>query len=250
MLRFILRPAVAVERLGSRKLNAARRAFTLIEVLVTLVLIGVLATVLWINVSATQHAEDLPESARRMKGMISMCRAQAMGEGRRYRLRVHRDGTLDVTRQLDPLIAPHLNGVIRADWANIEMLIGDVWIESVQPMPEGPPPLNVEDDKLDLTKYDEGEPTPVAEMERALEIWFEPDGTSSSVRWTLRHVEGSGIRMLLDGRLGRITADSADWANARGRPQRPEPISSEERMTGIVEDEAQALEQYRREDQL
>lgn len=230
--------------------NAARpRAFTLIEVLLSLVILGVIVSVFWMSYDDVRHQEDLPESARRIRSAIAMCRAQGMSEGRRYRLRIHRDGTIDLTRQLDPMVAPHLVGRIRTDWAYEVLLLDNVWVESVQPMPEGPPPIGVVDDQLELTKYDIEEPTMVEELEGPVELWFEPDGTSSSARWTLRHGAGPTIRMLLDGRVGRITTDQPPTAdNDDRKPQRPQPISVEEKTAGIVENEAEALDQARKGD--
>lgn len=227
-----------------------RRGFTLFELILTLFLLGLLASILWTNLEETRHSQDLPESVLRMKSAIAMCRAEAMRDGRRYRLRVHRDGTLDITRQLDPIAAPHLCSRLQADWAQAALLLGDVWIESVQPMPEGPPPVGVEDDALELTKFDIGTPTAVGEMERPFEFWFEPDGTSTSARWTVRHVRSNGVRMLLDGRVGRITTDEPPKLEHNAPPQRPAAVAIEEKATGVVEDEAAALAEYQRGDEV
>lgn len=228
----------------------APRGFTLFELILTLFLLGLLASILWINLDATQHSEDLPESVRRMKSAIAMCRAEAMREGRRYRLRFHRDGSIDITRQLDPIAAPHLACRIASDWAQAPVLLGDVWIEAVQPMPDGPPPIGVEDDELQLTKFDIEAATPVAEMQQPFELWFEPDGTSTSARWILRHAYGTGVRMLLDGRVGRITTDDPPAMEDNTRPERPQAVPIEEKTNGVVEDAAAALAEYQRGDEI
>jgi prepilin-type N-terminal cleavage/methylation domain-containing protein len=247
-MRWAVFSSAARPRIAANPGNAARpRAFTLIEVLLSLVILSVVVSVFWMSYDGMRHQEDLPESVRRIRSAVAMCRAKAMEEGRRYRMRIHRDGTIDLTRQLDPMIAPHLFGHIRNDWAYEALLLDDVWVESVQPMPDGPPPIGVVDDQLELTKYDIEEPIAVGELEAPLEIWFEPDGTSTSARWTLRHAAGPAIRMLLDGRVGRITTDQPPETDKDDRkPERPQAISAEEKTVGIVENEAEALNQARK----
>ncbi|MGE3316494.1 MAG: Tfp pilus assembly protein FimT/FimU [Planctomycetaceae bacterium] len=223
-----------------------RSAFTLIEVLLVIFLLSILFIVLLVEIGPMQRAEDLPESSRRIKAMIAMCRAEAMSNAQRYRLRFFRDGTIDLTHQLDPLIAPHLFSRVKKDWATIPLLIGDTWVESILPLPDGPPPILVEDDELDLEQFDEDEPVVITTLEQPFEMWFEPDGTSTSARWTLREVSGRGLQMMLDGRVGRVTIESTPRIETE-TIERPEAILPEERTLNIVENPKETLEELRAE---
>jgi type II secretion system protein H len=222
-----------------------RTAFTLLEVLLVIIIMSVMASVLLMDLDGILHRDDLPESTRRVQAALAMCRAEAMNNTRRYRLRFHKDGTIDITRQLDPLVAAHLVGQIKTDWAGNELLVGDVWVESVQKLPSGPPPLNVQDEELDLTKYDTELPTAVAEMSAPAEIWFEPDGTSGSARWTLRKKDGTGTRMLLDGRFGRVTMEDVPRIVDQ-TVERPQALPAEEKNLGIVTNEREVLDEMRK----
>lgn len=222
------------------------RAFTLIEVLLVIMILSVLFVVLMIEIGPMQRQYDLPQSAKRIKSMIAMCRAEAMANAQRYRLRIHRDGTLDLTRQLDPLLAPHLYAKVKKDWAHTQLLIGDTWVESILPLPDGPPPILVEDNELDIDEFDEEEPTPIAMLERPFELWFEADGTSNSARWTLREERGRGLRMMLDGRVGRITIEDVPRLEEE-EIERPEPVLADEKTQNIVEDPQETLNELRAE---
>jgi len=203
-----------------------RRAFTLFEVMVVVALLALLAAFTWPEFSQAGRLEELDESARRMETVIQMCRAQAMNETRRYRLTFRLDGTVRVTRQRDPLLAPHEYYRFREPWANMALLMPHVWVEALLPLPEGPPPLLVEDEVFEFEEFEQ-ELIPVAECEREVQINFEPDGTSNSARWVLRDENGSGVEMTLDGRLGRVDVAPVE-REERGSLERPEPLEVDE----------------------
>jgi len=183
--------------------RSAPNAFTLLEVVIVLLLLGLLAAFTWPEFGQARRSEELHESARRMKTLVQMCRARAMNESRRYRVTFRLDGTLKVTRQRDPILAPHEYFKFREPWASMAFLLEHVWIEAVLPLPEGPPPMLVEDELIEFEEFEE-EPIAVTELEREFELNFEPDGTSDSARWVLRGEDGRGVEMTLDGRLGRV----------------------------------------------
>jgi prepilin-type N-terminal cleavage/methylation domain-containing protein len=203
-----------------------RNAFTLFEVLLVVALLTLLAAFTWPAFTQAGRAEELDESARRVKTLIQMCRAQGMNETRRYRLTFRLDGTLKLTRQRDPLLAPHEYHKFREPWANMAFLLPHVWVEAVLPLPEGPPPLLVEDEVFEFEEFEE-ELIPVAEWEREIEINFEPDGTSNSARWVLRDESGRGLEMTLDGRLGRVDLVPVEKKDP-GSLERPEPLERDE----------------------
>lgn len=217
-------------------LRPQRNAFTLIEVLLVVILIGLIAAFAWPHFESVMHGSRLDESVMRTRALIGMCRAQAMNESRRYRITFQPDGTLQLSRQKDPLTAPEEYVLVGDGWAKTECLLENVWVAGVLALPDGPPPLNVQDDKIEFTVLD-AKPAP---MDAAFDVDFEPDGSSTSVRWDLRDVAGRGRELTLDGRLGRldladldpIPADEAhkpavsDKKNERnGKPMETETVS-------------------------
>jgi type II secretory pathway pseudopilin PulG len=178
---------------------------TLLEVLLVVSLLAVLAAFAWPNFEGAHRAQHLNESAARLRALVAMCRAEAMNESRIYWIVIRADGSLQVRRQLDPLTAPHLYVPVQVDWARQAFLLDDVWVESVVPLLEGPPPVVIKDEVLQPTEEKEPELIPVQQFEEPIFIEFQPDGTSDSLRWVLRDALGSGVQMTLDGRLGRVT---------------------------------------------
>ncbi len=189
--------------------NPLRPAFTLLEVLLVITILGVVAAFALPDFQFTSHARRLAESAERLQTLIVMCRAEAMNETVRHRIRIRPDGTLRVLRQADPLKAPHLYIRPRVDWAQTPVLLDDVWVEAIQLLPEGPPPLLIINEKLEFPDA-VIEPVPLEEAGGPLDLDFEPDGTvSNSLRCVLRDTRGVGLLLTLDGRLGRVTIE--DW---------------------------------------
>ncbi len=205
-------------------------AFTLFELLLVVVLLAMLAAFAWPQFGQARSSEELGESGRRMKTLVSMCRARAMSESRRYRVTFRLDGSIKVTRQRDPILAPHQYFKFREPWANMPFLLERVWVEALMPLPEGPPPLLVEDDFIGFDEFDEyyeQGPIPVMELEREFELDFEPDGTSSSARWVLRTEDGRGLEMTLDGRVGRMEIKPVEQLDPDA-VERPEPLEEDE----------------------
>jgi hypothetical protein len=204
--------------------RVSRSAFTLLEVLMIVALLALVAAITWPDFGQARRSEELDESARRMKTLVQMCRAQAMNEARRYRLTFREDGTIKVTRQRDPILAPHEYFRFRDPWAKVAFLLEHVWVEALLPLPEGPPPMELKDELLEFDEF-EGEPIPVSELEHACELNFEPDGISNSLRWILRDSDGRGLEMTLDGRLGRVRVERVEKLG--DQPEQPEPLDDE-----------------------
>lgn len=184
--------------------TARREAFTLLELLLVIVILGVIASFVWPEFSPAAKAEQLDESTRRLKSLVAMCRAEAMNDARNYRITLRLDGRVWVTRQFDSLLAPQAYVRVRAPWAQTEFVLEDVWVEAVRELPDGPPPLVVVDEDIDFDD-EELELFVLDELETPLVLEFRPNGSSNSATWTLRDGLGRGRQMTLDGRLGRVT---------------------------------------------
>ena len=225
--------------------RSRQRGFTLLEMLLVVVLLGVIAAFAWPDFSSSKQAAHLEESARRLRSVISMCRAEAMNEARRYRVEVRLDGSIRMSRQLDPLKAPHIQVRVGAGWARLAKLQPDVWVEAVQVLPEGPPPILIVDEELRFPEM-EIEPILVAELEEPVAIEFAPDGSTNSLRLILRDERGNAALVTLDGRLGRVKIES--WPSVPADDvQRPEPIDAEEdELPDASEFDLEDFEEYRR----
>jgi prepilin-type N-terminal cleavage/methylation domain-containing protein len=212
-------------------------AFTLLEVLIVIALIGLLVALTLPNFYRSMETEQLSESAARFKALIAMCRAEAMNEAREYRITTRADGTLKIERQLDGVYAPNVFVPIKEHWASAPVLLERVWVEAIVDLPEGPPPFDVEDE---LVEFDDMvvEPVRVGQMDKPLRIRFAPDGLSDSAEWILRDADGRGLKITLDGRLGRVaTVDQALVpAEQVERPERMD-FDDEDLLAGTTERE-------------
>lgn len=206
-----------------------------------IVLVGMVVAFGWPNFAPAARSEELAESVRRIKAALGMCRAQAMNEARRFRFEIRPSGELWITQQLDPLEAPHEYIAVPADWVHMQLLQPAVWVESVQAMPGGPPPIDMPTDEAlevagGVIEFDEFAEAVVSilALERPFRIDFLPDGSSTSARWVLRDERGRGVQMTLDGRLGRVDAKTVDAlpgerAERPKLPEEKEPLAAAER---------------------
>lgn len=105
--------------------------FTLFELLLVIGLLAVLAAFVMPDMITAFERERLPESARQLRALIQLTRANAMYEGRRYRIRFPQEDELDgqgsqlqpiVEVERDPLTAPEQFTPVRASWAEDETL--------------------------------------------------------------------------------------------------------------------------------
>jgi len=208
-------------------------AFSLLELLLVVALIGLLVLFAWPDYTGMEHSEKLRESGRRMSTLIAMCRAEAMNEACRYRVIIRPDGSVKAKRQLDPVLAPHAYVSIDDYWGE-SPLVGEIWVESVEVLPEGPAPYRIIDEELILADM-EVEPVPVEENEHDIHLDIEPDGSTPSARWVLRDEHGYSLLQTLDGRLGRVQTE--DWMFVPPEDlERPEPLEEEEEDEPELED--------------
>ena len=210
--------------------KARRTGFTLFEVLLVILLLGLVAAFAWPDFYTSSRAAQLGESGFRMKALIAMCRAEAMNQARRYRLSFRLDGSIRISRQADALDEPDEYRRVRAGWARKPATLEEVWIEGVLALPYGPPPIYIDNQEIVFTEEQEEIEVPLVEdLDEDVDLYFEPDGTSGSMRWTFRDTFGRGIEMTLDGRTGRIQIEALERIpqDQVERPER-EPIEDDE----------------------
>jgi len=104
---------------------------TMLEILLVTGLLALLAGLVMPALFETLRQERLPESARQLRALVQLTRANAMYEGRRYRIRFPAEDELDgqaeqrqpiVEVEADPLVAPEQFEPVRASWAEDETL--------------------------------------------------------------------------------------------------------------------------------
>lgn len=214
-----------------------QRGLTLIEVLLVIVIIGLLVLVATPEWSDARSHRHLQEASERFRAMVSMCRAQAMNQTRVYRLEFRLDGTIRPRVQFDPLDHPESFVLIDADWGRTPILFDDTWVADLLALPDGPPPIIIEqEDELDYETYEEEEfePLPIEEFDEPVYVDIQPDGTCDSLRFVIRDQKGRGMELTLDGRTGRV-----NWYEVESEdPEsliRPEPFTEQEEEEELEE---------------
>lgn len=203
--------------------SSIQRGFTLFEVLLVIVLLAAIAGLAWPSLTGASKRGQITESASRMKSLVSMLRASAMNDSRRYRMTIRQDGSVVIRRQLDAIRAPQVYVPVRENWAQTEPLLPEVWVDEIVRLPDGPPPIIVEDDQIEFTENLLKDPLSVREIGEDVDVNFEPDGVSGSLRWILRDSAGRGAQLTLDGRLGRVTIEEAPIMS-EDEVKRPPPL--------------------------
>lgn len=226
-----------------------QRGLTLIEVLLVIVIIGVIvlaAAPQWSDARSHRH---LQEASERFRALVSMSRAQAMNESRQYRLEFRLDGTIRARVQFDPLEFPEAFVRIDADWGRTPILFDDTWVSDLLELPDGPPPIIIENDEIEYEEYDEEEYDfellPIEEFDEAVHVVFQPDGTCDSLRFVIRDEKGRGMELTLDGRTGRaqwFETESVD-AETLVRPEQLTPEEEEEELEALRDLEAELSEE-------
>ncbi len=213
-------------RVCRRKSNAilpTRRAYTLVEVLLVVALLGMIAAMAMPNLMRDLEARRLPESARQMRSMLTLVRGKAMMDGKRYRLRFPMEDEIDsegerrqplIEREDDPFLAPGVFNRVTLPWARGQTLLRNMRCMSVR---LGKPTLEmIEEDQLvgdDLEErfemvgqdFDEGFPP----------LYIETDGTSEWASFVITNApvdveletiesEYKRIEVILDGLTGLI----------------------------------------------
>jgi hypothetical protein len=112
-----------------------RRGLTLIEVVLTIGLLVVLFGLIMPNLIGDLEGRRLPESAQRMRALITLVRSHAMLDGKRYRIRFPNADEMDdlggdrqplIEREDNPLSEPEVYNAVDDFWVRGETLLGEV----------------------------------------------------------------------------------------------------------------------------
>lgn len=99
--------AGAARTLTPGRAGSPRRAFTLVELLLTLAMLALLAGVVVVNLAGVRRSRTFDEGLDRFATTLRLLRAEAAARGQRYRLRVDPETELLVVeREPEPLEAP------------------------------------------------------------------------------------------------------------------------------------------------
>jgi prepilin-type N-terminal cleavage/methylation domain-containing protein len=120
-----------------------RGAFTLLEVSLVIGILAVLAALAMPSFMRRIKREQLPASARRLRSLIGMVRANAAYDGMRYRIRFpyeeeqeedHLGGDRQplIEREDEPIDEPEIFNPVTAPWAIGTTLLDEVWCAEVR----------------------------------------------------------------------------------------------------------------------
>lgn len=193
-----MRPARAFRR--PRRGGDAARGFTLIEILLALLLIGLLMAALLLNFTGLIDARSLDEGSMKFEGMLRLARADAANQGKRIRLTLNADdGTYRVEWEGDPLGKPgEYEEYKSASWTAY------LPTDMVRIVRIGPP----------VTGDASGEPPPSSQS-----ITFEPDGSCESMQIELapaRNDDGRRAIIDVEGVTGSIHRTILTPSEAQG----------------------------------
>ncbi|MCP4590527.1 MAG: prepilin-type N-terminal cleavage/methylation domain-containing protein [bacterium] len=115
--------------------STRRGGFTLMELLLVIGLLALLSAMIVPNLLGQFMGERLPKSAQQMRALLQLTRANAMLDGKRYRLRFPLEDELDsegtgvqpiVEREDEPFIAPGVYEPVAASWGRGVTLLDGV----------------------------------------------------------------------------------------------------------------------------
>ncbi|MFQ5502796.1 MAG: prepilin-type N-terminal cleavage/methylation domain-containing protein, partial [Phycisphaerae bacterium] len=151
------------------------RAFTLIEILLVIGLLGLMMAMAWPMLQNQILASELPESADRIRDMLFMVRSEAALEHRRHRIRfVEGEQQPHIEYEPDPIERPGEWEPIQSAWARDPMLLGDVQVNEIRlGRPVYLKPVSREEGTDELEDQ-------VAEEEEVIEDVDDPIGENSS----------------------------------------------------------------------
>jgi prepilin-type N-terminal cleavage/methylation domain-containing protein len=199
-----------------------QRAFTLLEVLLVVLILGLITALTFPNLAGELHRRSLEESARRLRSLVTMTHARAMQDGIRYRVSfpgtpdpqdTHADKKVEVaasteqptvSREADPLQNPDQFSDFAWEWLGDDVLQQGTRCVAVLP---GQPSFEI------TGQNPIAGPSPQEGTEATfVPLTFKPDGTCDWVTFVLTdlppdveikssHV-GRILNVIVDGRTG------------------------------------------------
>jgi len=228
--------------------RGAGRGFSLVELLLTVALIGLLLGAVVMNFSTLQRGARLDEGAQQLEALLRFARAQASATGHRVRIGFEEDvgegllvplGNLVVTWEPDPLAQPDFFQPLPEAASYLSSILEAISIENVRPpadnstdlAPTAPASLAEPDAGRDgvgeepgLSSDANGNPgfgfAPIT---------FYPDGSSDSAEITIASRDGDGEdsrRMIL--RLAGLTGTIRRRVVQMERPEAAVPFGAED----------------------
>ncbi len=176
-----------------RNRQPRRRAYTLLELVLVVGLLAVIAAMAIPSFVGQLEREKLPGSARQLRSLLSLVRANAQFDGKRYRLRFPDEGETDLTgdvrqpiieREDDPVHEPEVYSLVRSPWVQGETLLGHVWCAEVR---GGRPTIeDIKDRQRRVSEISDE----LTRQEGNLDperppLYIEPDGSSEWVTFVL-----------------------------------------------------------------
>ncbi len=173
------------------KSSSQHRGFSLLEILLVTGLLAIVMAMVMPSLTNDFFRAQLPESARQMRALIQLTRANAMIDGCRYRIRFPRDDELDgrgsqrqpvVEVEDRPLEFPEQFRPVLAAWAQDKTLLRDIRCVKVrlgkptvdQLLGQDELALELEDERLEDIEDTAGE----SYEEEFPPLVFDTDGTS------------------------------------------------------------------------
>lgn len=124
-----------------RNYKTLRRGFTLVEIVLVVGLILIITALAVPNFLREFQREQLPGSAGQMRSLLTLTRANAAFDGKRYRIRCPEDSEQDalggnqqpiIEREDDPVREPEIFYPVTAPCAIGKTFVGDVWCVEVR----------------------------------------------------------------------------------------------------------------------
>jgi prepilin-type N-terminal cleavage/methylation domain-containing protein len=204
---------------GQSQSAHGQAGFTLLELLLVIALMVILAGFVLPSFWGSLRAEALPTSARDLRSLIYVTRANAMLDGLRYRIRFPEPGEMeDPAREHQPLVEvealpieePGQFPEVRASWARDAVLEANV--RCVKLLPGMPKML---EDRFDGASQLGGEEDAQRDLWE-VSLVIEPDGTAEWATFLLVRLDDPTVddeeaieaapklNVMVDGRTGQV----------------------------------------------
>lgn len=195
--------------------------FTLIEVLLVVGILMVLMSLAVPNLVRDIEQQRLPTSTRRLRALLTLVRANAMYDGKRYRIRFPEEDEIDheggdrqpiIEREDDPFAEPNAYTLVNAPWVRGETFLRGVWCAEVR---LGRPTLENLEEELVGEEVDERLEALAEDYEEGYPpLIIEPDGTTEWVTFVITSAPrdtdkdelevAQQVEVIMDGLTGLI----------------------------------------------